>query len=109
MNNTLAVLTSGEANPGEVVAATGTFAPDRGADRDPAAGAAILLLAGRRSNRWGHLLGTAAVLASFVVAVVLLVALIGQPEDARTIDQFLWNWIDVGTFTAPRRACSWTR
>jgi NADH-quinone oxidoreductase subunit L len=101
VNNTLAVLTSGEANPGEVVAATGTFGLIAALIAIPAAGAVILLLAGRRSDRWGHLLGTAAVLASFVVAVVLFVELLAQPEDARTINQFLWNWIDVGTFTAP--------
>ncbi len=32
---------------------------------------------------------------------MLFVALLAQPEDARTINQFLWNWIDVGTFKAP--------
>mgnify|MGYP005605687059 CR=1 FL=1 len=52
MNNTLAILTSGEANPGEVVTATGTFALIAALIAIPAAGAVILLLAGRRSNRW---------------------------------------------------------
>ena len=101
MNNTLAVLTSGEAAPGEVVAATGTFGLIAALIAIPAAGAVILLLAGRRSNRWGHWLGTAAVLASFAVGVVLLLELLAQPDDARTINQFLWNWINVGTFQAP--------
>ena len=101
MNNTLAVLASGEASPGEVVAATGTFGLIAALIAIPAASAALLLLAGRRSNRWGHLLGTAAVLASFGVGVVLLMELLAQPEDARTINQFLWNWIEVGTFQAP--------
>ena len=31
----------------------------------PLAGAAILLLGGRRTDRWGHLLGVATVLGSF--------------------------------------------
>ena len=101
MNNTLAVLASGEASPGEVVAATGTFGLIAALIAIPAASAALLLLAGRRSNRWGHLLGSAAVLASFGVGVVLLLELLAQPEDARTINQFLWNWIEVGTFQAP--------
>ena len=101
MNNTLAVLASGEASPGEVVQATGSFALIVALIAIPAAGAVLLLLAGRRANRWGHLLGTAIVLAAFAVACVLFVALLAQPEDARTINQYLWDWIDVGTFQAP--------
>jgi len=101
VNNTLAVLASGEASPGEVVQATGTFALIVALIAIPAAGAVLLLLAGRRANRWGHLLGTAIVLAAFAVACVLFVALLAQPEDARTINQYLWDWIDVGTFQAP--------
>ena len=54
MNNTLAVLASGEASPGEVVQATGTFALIVALIAIPAAGALLLLLAGRRANRWGH-------------------------------------------------------
>ncbi len=101
MNNTLAILASGEASPGEVVQATGTFDLIAVLIAIPVAGAVILLLAGRRSNRWGHWLGTAAVLSSFVVACVLFLALLAEPEDARTINQHLWDWIDVGTFQAP--------
>ena len=101
MNNTLAVLASGEASPGEVVQATGTFALIVALIAIPVAGAVLLLLAGRRANRWGHWLGTAIVLAAFAVACVLFVALLAQPEDARTINQYLWDWIDVGTFQAP--------
>ena len=36
----------------------------------PLAGAAVLLLGGRRTDRWGHLLGTATVVAAFVLAVL---------------------------------------
>ena len=32
----------------------------------PLAGAAVLLLGGRRTDRWGHLLGTATVVVAFV-------------------------------------------
>ena len=38
----------------------------------PLLGAAVLLLAGRRSDAWGHLLGCATALASFALGVVLL-------------------------------------
>ena len=37
----------------------------------PLAGAAILLLAGRRADRWGHLLGCATVLGDFVIGCVM--------------------------------------
>jgi hypothetical protein len=37
----------------------------------PAAGAAVLLLAGRRADRWGHYLGCATVLTSFLIALHL--------------------------------------
>ncbi len=101
MNTTLAVLASGPASPGEVVTATGTFSLTAALIAIPLAGAVILLLAGKRSNAWGHWLAVGAVLASFLIGLVLLVALLGQAEDARTINQQLWMWIDVGMFQAP--------
>ncbi len=101
MNKTLAIVASGEASPGEVVLAPGAFGLIAALIAIPAAIAAFLLLAGRRSDRWGHWVATGAVLVSFLVACVLFVRLLGQPEDARTINQHLWNWIDVGAFHAP--------
>src|SRR6201987_338577 len=62
----------------------------------PAAGAAILLLGGRRTDRWGHLLGCATALASFGVGVTLLVDMLGRHGDARTISQNLFSWVPVG-------------
>ena len=62
----------------------------------PAAGAAILLLGGRRTDGWGHLLGCATALASFGVGVTLLSDLLSRHGDARTIIQNLFTWIPVG-------------
>jgi NADH-quinone oxidoreductase subunit L len=62
----------------------------------PAAGAAILLLAGRRSDRWGHLLGCATALASFGIGLTLLADMLGRHGDARTISQNLFSWVPVG-------------
>jgi NADH-quinone oxidoreductase subunit L len=84
----------------EAVQASGTFSLIAVLIAIPLASAALLLLAGRRSDSWGHLLGTAAALASFVVGVVLFVALLGQPVESRTINQHLWDWIAVGGFRA---------
>ncbi len=62
----------------------------------PAAGAAILLLGGRRTDRWGHLLGCATALASFGVGLTLLTEMLGRHGDARTISQTLFSWVPVG-------------
>jgi len=62
----------------------------------PAAGAAILLLGGRRTDGWGHLLGCATPLASFGVGLALLSDLLNRHGDARTIIQNLFTWIPVG-------------
>ncbi|MBF6523813.1 NADH-quinone oxidoreductase subunit L [Nocardia farcinica] len=61
----------------------------------PLAGAVVLLLIGRRGDRWGHLLGTATALASFVVAVVTFVAMLGRAEPARAIHTDLFSWVPV--------------
>jgi NADH-quinone oxidoreductase subunit L len=63
----------------------------------PAAGAAILLLGGRRTDAWGHWLGCLTALASFGVGVTLLTDLLGRHGDARTITQNLFTWIPVGS------------
>src|SRR3954447_22667391 len=67
----------------------------------PALSAAVLLLGGRRTNAWGHLLGCATPIASFVIGVVLFFALIARDGgQSRQIDQHLFTWIPVGTFHA---------
>jgi NADH-quinone oxidoreductase subunit L len=64
----------------------------------PAASAAILLLAGRRSDRWGHLLGCLSVLSSFVLGVLMFVEMLGLPAEERTVTQNLYEWIAAGTW-----------
>ncbi|WP_292991530.1 NADH-quinone oxidoreductase subunit L [Mycobacterium sp.] len=61
----------------------------------PAAGAAILLLGGRRTDTWGHWLGCLTALASFGVGLSLLTDMLGRHGDARTIVQNLFTWIPV--------------
>jgi NADH-quinone oxidoreductase subunit L len=61
----------------------------------PAAGAAILLLAGRRSDAWGHLLGCAAAIASFVVGAVLFADMLGRDTEHRMIHETLFSWVPV--------------
>lgn len=64
----------------------------------PLFGSAILLLAGRRSNKWGHLLATALSASSFAVGLYQLSQMLGRPTEERAITQKLFSWINVGTF-----------
>jgi NADH-quinone oxidoreductase subunit L len=60
----------------------------------PLAGAAVLLLGGRRTDRWGHLLGTATVVAAFVIALLCTFQLAGLDE--RSVDVDLFTFISAG-------------
>ncbi|MGY2003145.1 NADH-quinone oxidoreductase subunit L [Blastococcus sp. SYSU DS1024] len=60
----------------------------------PLLGAAVLLLGGRRTDRWGHLLGTATVGAAFLLAVLCTVQLAGQ--DGAPADVELFTFIATG-------------
>ena len=60
----------------------------------PLAGAAVLLLAGRRTDRWGHLLGTATVAGAFMLAVLCTVQL--ADVEGRAVDVDLFTFISTG-------------
>jgi NADH-quinone oxidoreductase subunit L len=60
----------------------------------PLAGAAVLLLGGRRTDRWGHLLATGTVAASFGLAVLCTVQLAGLDERSVSVD--LFTFISTG-------------
>jgi NADH-quinone oxidoreductase subunit L len=62
----------------------------------PALGAVVLLLGGRRTDRWGHLLGSATVVGSFVCALWLFFAILGRDAADRQIGLDLWTWFSVG-------------
>jgi len=62
----------------------------------PLFGAAVLLLGGRRTDKWGHLLGTAMPALSFVVALVQFIALLGRDAEDRAVSSRLYSWIEVG-------------
>jgi NADH-quinone oxidoreductase subunit L len=67
----------------------------------PALSAAVLFLGGRRTNAWGHLLGCAAPIASFVIGVILFAALTGRDGgESRQLDQHLFSWVPVSGFHA---------
>ena len=64
----------------------------------PLAGAALLLLGGRRTDKWGHLLATALSASSFGVGLYQLTQMLGRSEEARPVSQKLFDWINVGAF-----------
>jgi NADH-quinone oxidoreductase subunit L len=61
----------------------------------PLLGAAVLLLGGRLTDAWGHLLGCATALASFAVGAVLFIGLLGRGADDRTVHETLFSWVPV--------------
>jgi NADH-quinone oxidoreductase subunit L len=64
----------------------------------PLAGAVVLLLGGRRTNRWGHLLGVAMPVAAFVYGVIAFFAMLGYPASQRSRDLHVYTWFAVGAF-----------
>jgi NADH-quinone oxidoreductase subunit L len=64
----------------------------------PLAGAVILLLGGKRTNSWGHLVGVAMPVASFVYGLIAFIAMLGYPASQRSRDLHLYSWIPVGGF-----------
>ena len=64
----------------------------------PLAGAVILLLAGRRADKWGHLFATALCASSFGVGLYQLSQMMAAAPEERAFSQKLFSWISVGTF-----------
>jgi NADH-quinone oxidoreductase subunit L len=64
----------------------------------PLAGAALLLLGGRRTDKWGHLLATALSASSFGVGMYQLTQMLGRSTEERPVSQKLFDWINVGAF-----------
>ncbi len=63
----------------------------------PLAGALVLLVGGRRTDRIGHLVGTAMPAASFVLGVVLFIAMLGRDAEDRSLGQHLFAWVPAGS------------
>ncbi len=62
----------------------------------PLAGAVVLLLGGRATDAWGHLLGCATVVGSFLCGATLFTHLLGRPADDRVVHETLFSWVPVG-------------
>jgi len=64
----------------------------------PLLGATILLLAGRRADKWGHILGTLMSASAFGVGLYQLSQMLSRTNEARPVTQKLFDWISVGSF-----------
>ena len=62
----------------------------------PSLGALVLLVGGRRTDKWGHLLGCALPVGSFLLSLAMFVRLLGLDESQRQIGQHLYTWFDAG-------------
>ncbi|HEY6496454.1 MAG TPA: NADH-quinone oxidoreductase subunit L [Trebonia sp.] len=66
----------------------------------PVFGAGVLLLGGRRTDKWGHLLGVLMSLAAFVYGVIAFFAMLGKSGAGRSEDLHMFSWIPVNGFQA---------
>ncbi|MEV8504352.1 NADH-quinone oxidoreductase subunit L [Actinoplanes sp. NPDC051475] len=62
----------------------------------PLASAAVLLLLGRKADKWGHWLGVLAVAVTFVLGLSMFFKLGGLAEEHRSAQQSMWDFIVVG-------------
>ena len=62
----------------------------------PLAGAVVLLLGRHATDAWGHLLGCATVLGSFVCGITLFAHLLSRPAEDRKVREVLFSWVASG-------------
>lgn len=67
----------------------------------PLLSAIVLLLAGRRTDRWGHLVATAVSWVGFIVGAATLLQMASSPSTERIMHLHLFDWIQAGSFSAP--------
>jgi NADH-quinone oxidoreductase subunit L len=91
----LATLASAE---GAASAATGVTAYAWLLVALPLLGAAILLIGGRATDKWGPLLAVGLSWAAFVIGFVVWVAMLGRDPGARAQSLHLYSWVPAGSF-----------
>jgi NADH-quinone oxidoreductase subunit L len=64
----------------------------------PLASSALLMLLGRKADKWGHVLGTLASATSFALGASLFFQMLGRPAEERAVTQKIFEWIHVGSF-----------
>lgn len=64
----------------------------------PAVVAGVLLLLGKKSDRWGHWLAVISSWASFGLGVAILIQMLQTPPSERRFQQTLFEWMPAGSF-----------
>ena len=64
----------------------------------PLFSSALLMLLGRKADKWGHVFATLISASTFVIGAMEFFAMIDRPEASRAVTQKLFTWISVGTF-----------
>jgi len=64
----------------------------------PAFGALLLLVGGKRTNRFGPILAVCLSWASFLLGFVIIVAMVGRDTADRAMDLQLYDWLPAGQF-----------
>ncbi len=64
----------------------------------PAVSAAVILLSGRAARSWGHLLGCAAPIASFVLGALMFFSMAGRGAEERAVSQQLYTFLPLPSY-----------
>ncbi len=64
----------------------------------PLFSSALLMLLGRKADKWGHIFATLISASTFIVGAMEFLAMRDRPEESRAVTQKLFTWISVGFF-----------
>ncbi len=67
----------------------------------PLFGSAVLLLLGKRADKWGPIFAVFMTGGAFVVGAFLYFSMLSQPANDRPVNLHIWDWVIVGDFQAP--------
>lgn len=62
----------------------------------PLVSAFVLLVAGKRANKWGHWVGVAASATAFVIGLIAFLEMIGRDSHDRSVNVRMFEWIPGG-------------
>lgn len=64
----------------------------------PMLGAAVLLLGGRATDKWGPMFATAMSWASFAVGFLIWMSMLSRGDGERPMSLYLFDWVPAGSF-----------
>lgn len=96
-----ATIESAEPSVNLPVAATGIFSFMWLLLALPLLGAALLLLLGKRADKWGPIFAVLMIVGAFVVGCFLYFAMLAESANDRPVNLHIWDWVIVGNFEAP--------